>query len=197
MLYVNAYWRAGPVINNAISGIDMALWDILGKRANLPLYALLGGKCREAVEMFAHIRAACGEDVELIVKDRLISYMRTHMSQIGGLTPARKQAAFCEQFGIRMAFHCPPDGSPIGHAVNMHLDLAIHNFGIQEWPGLDNILYEMFPGAPKVKGNYATIGNAPGIGVGFDEKLAKEFLAKNIETPWIEMRLPDGTLQRP
>lgn len=56
---------------------------------------------------------------------------------------------------------------------------------------------EMFPGAPKAKGNYATIGNAPGIGVGFDEKLAKEFPAKNIETPWIEMRLLDGTLQRP
>jgi mannonate dehydratase len=67
-----------------------------------------------------------------LIKDRLIDFIRCHVSAIGGLTPARKLAAFAEFFGVRTAWHGPGDVSPVGHAANLALDLACPNFGIQE-----------------------------------------------------------------
>lgn len=76
--------------------------------------------------------------------------MRVHLSDIGVLTPARKPAHYCEAYGVRTAWHGPNDLSPIGMAVQMHLDLNSHNFGIQEFSGFSEAEQEVFPGCPVI-----------------------------------------------
>lgn len=324
---VSSYWRNGPVLNNALSGVDMALWDIKGKLAGMPVYDLWGGKCREGVAVYRHasgrelprlfdrvqeyidqgivnircqfgsyggdghemrqpegapvgayydpnrylietmdmmvalrekfgygvrflhdvherlplsdaiqmakamepyrllfledllspeqvdgfrlIRSACATPLAMgelfnnpvewrtLVSEKLIDFIRVHVSQIGGVTPARKLAALCEQFGVRTAWHGPGDVSPIGHVANLHLDLACQNFGVQEWAGLNEPLQEVFPGCPQLRDGYVYVNDGPGWGMDIDETKAAQYPCSGTLPTWTMARWPDGTPTTP
>ncbi|WP_462317187.1 enolase C-terminal domain-like protein [Marinilabilia sp.] len=331
--YQSSYWRNGPVLNNALSGLDQALWDIKGKRANMPVYQLLGGKCRFAVDCYAHasgqttdevvedvkmymedgfrhiriqlggygtthlagkpdfkkagfgmhrdnfmdpvtytkgtveifdkVRKECGEKIELLhdmherlqpmdainllkeleqyrpffiedplspennryfqllrentsvpiamgelfnsphewvepMKNLWFDFIRIHISQIGGITPAMKVARLGEWFNVRTAWHGPGDVSPVGHAANAHIDLAVWNFGIQERKDFSEKIREIFPGTPEIKNGYMHINEAPGLGVEINEKLAAKYPLPNVQlNNWTQVRGNDGTIIRP
>jgi mannonate dehydratase len=82
--YVSSYWRNGPVLNNAISGLDQALWDIKGKRANMPVYQLLGGKCRFAVDTYTSVSGIAPEEIADNVLKQMEAGQRYVRIQIGG-----------------------------------------------------------------------------------------------------------------
>lgn len=332
---LSGYWRSGPVLNNALSGIDMALWDIKGKLANMPVYQLLGGKVRKAASVYAHasgrdfqeveervlqlkedgfrvircqvdvpgnatygiddqltddypmhlrarqgtwdfssycrvvprlfdyLRSRVGEEIGLLhdiherlppilaiglarelerfhlffledplapedngyfpmlrqqtatpiamgelfvnqaeyvplIHNRLIDFIRCHISAIGGITPARKLAAYCEFFGVRTAWHGPGDVSPIGHAANLHLDLSTTNFGIQECFRFGDAAKEVFPGTPEIRDGYLWSNERPGLGIDVDEALAAKFPLPEhpLNGAFPEVRQTDGTVIR-
>jgi mannonate dehydratase len=132
-----------------------------------------------------------------LITEHLIDFIRTHISQIGGITPARNLAIFAGTFGVRTAWHGPEDTSPVGHAANLHLDVWSPNFGIQEWYQPSELEYEMFPGLPQVRNGYLYPNDNPGLGIDIDEQLAAKYPCDEIVEKWTQTRLPDGSPARP
>ncbi len=329
--YDSSYWKNGPVLNNAISGVDQALWDIKGRQAGMPVYQLAGGKCREAADCYTHAsggdykavvesakrfiaqgfrhvrvqvgvpgmagygsgrgearvpalhdkpvfepamyirralklfevcRQELGDEIELLhdvherispiqavqfckdaekfklffvedplspedlswfrnirqqcstpiamgelfnsphewqplISERLIDYIRVHVSQAGGFTPCRKIAILAENFGVKTAWHGPGDVSPIGHMANVTLDVVSYNFGIQEYSAFNERTREIFHGCPEMKDGYLWVSEKPGWGIEIDEKLAAKapFTDRNgLNGGWGEVRRRDGTV---
>src|ERR1700739_2797080 len=81
--YDSSYWKNGPVLNNALSGIDQALWDIKGRQAGMPVYQLAGGKGREAADTYAHVDGAEIPEVIENAKRRMNEGFRHVRVQVG------------------------------------------------------------------------------------------------------------------
>ncbi|MDA1138850.1 MAG: mandelate racemase [Planctomycetota bacterium] len=83
LVHTSCYWRNGSILNTALGGIDMALWDIKGKEAGMPVFRLLGGPCRSAVPVYGHAGGKDFEDLEDRVRQFIESGYQVVRCQVG------------------------------------------------------------------------------------------------------------------
>ena len=173
------------------------------------LYFLEDPVSPEQSAWLSQFRQQCGTPIALgellnhpaewkeLICGRLADFIRIHISQAGGLTPARKIAELAAVFQVRTAWHGPGDVSPVGHAANLHLNLSIPNFGVQEWTEFSPAMYDVFEGIPQVRNGYIYPNEEPGLGIQFHEEAAKAYPPVGGIVKWTQSRLPDGTIFTP
>jgi mannonate dehydratase len=131
-------------------------------------------------------------DCALLIEEQLIDYIRTSPLRAGGLTHLRKIAALAEIHQVRTGSHGATDLSPVTIAAALHFDLAVHNFGIQEYMPHPPEADAVFPHAYRQDGGVMQPGEAPGLGVGLDEAAAAKHPYRPAYLP--VNRLEDGTV---
>jgi mannonate dehydratase len=131
-------------------------------------------------------------DYQTLIREQLIDYVRSAVTHTGGITALRKLLDYAAQYQIKSGIHGPTDISPVGMAAALHLDLAIHNFGIQEYMPHGSLTNEVFRQSFTFTDGYLHPGEQPGIGVDLDEAAAARFPYVQAYLPF--NRLRDGTV---
>lgn len=134
-----------------------------------------------------------------LVTGRQIDVVRAHLSAIGGLTPALKLAALAEVHGVGFAWHGPRDVSPVGHAVNLALDMSSAAFTVHEHFEFSEATREVFPGTFTTSEGVIHPSDRPGLGVDFDPQRAQQFPPVDATSTWhySRVRRRGGAVQRP
>ncbi|MEO3789495.1 D-mannonate dehydratase ManD [Nonomuraea sp. B10E15] len=131
-------------------------------------------------------------DYQTLIREQLIDYVRSAVTHTGGITAMRKLLDYAAQYQIKSGIHGPTDISPVGMAAALHLDLAIHNFGIQEYMQHGAATDEVFRQSFTFADGYLHPGELPGLGVELDEEAAARFPYQAAYLPF--NRLKDGTV---
>ena len=131
-------------------------------------------------------------DYQTLIREQLIDYVRSAVTHTGGITAMRKLLDYAAQYQIKSGIHGPTDISPVGMAAALHLDLAIHNFGIQEYMQHGALTNEVFHQSFTFRDGYLHPGEKPGLGVEIDEDAAARFPYQPAYLPF--NRLQDGTV---
>ncbi len=131
-------------------------------------------------------------DFQQLISEQLIDYVRASATHFGGITPLRKVMDFAALYQIRSGFHGPTDISPVGLAAQLHVGMAINNFGIQEYMGHSAETRLVFHESMMFQEGLMHPGHTPGLGVELDEECAKEFPYHQAYLP--VTRLRDGSI---
>jgi len=127
-----------------------------------------------------------------LIESELIDYIRTTVVHAGGISHMRKIAALAELHHVRTGSHGATDLSPVAMAGALHFDLSVHNFGVQEYMRHSDETDRVFPHAYTFASGAMHPGDAPGLGVDIDEKLAATYPYDPAYLP--VNRLLDGTV---
>jgi mannonate dehydratase len=131
-------------------------------------------------------------DCQQLITEQLIDYIRTTVVHAGGITHLRRIASLAELYHVRTGSHGATDLSPVCMGAALHFDIAIPNFGIQEYMRHTKETDEVFPHAYSFNDGYLYPGDRPGHGVDIDEKLAARFPYRRSYLP--VNRLLDGSM---
>ncbi|WP_326609412.1 D-galactonate dehydratase family protein [Streptomyces scopuliridis] len=131
-------------------------------------------------------------DYGVLLSERLIDYVRSAVTHVGGVTAMRKLLDLAALYGIKSGIHGPTDISPVGMAAALHLDLAVHNFGIQEYMRHSAGTLEVFRTSYRFGEGLLHPSDQPGLGVELDETAAARFPYAPAYLP--VNRLTDGTV---
>jgi len=131
-------------------------------------------------------------DYQLLIKEQLIDYVRSAITHTGGITHLKKILEYAGQYHIKSGIHGPTDISPVGFAAGLHLDLAIHNFGIQEYMPHGARTNATFEQSMTFVDGYLHPGDKPGLGVELNLDEAGKYPYQQAYLPF--NRLADGTV---
>jgi mannonate dehydratase len=131
-------------------------------------------------------------DYQQIVREQLIDYVRSAVTHTGGITHLKKVLDYASQYQIKSGMHGPTDISPVGMAAAMHLGLAIHNFGIQEYMQHGEKTDQVFEQSYTWNDGMLHPGDAPGLGVELNTDEAGKYPYVQAYLPY--NRLADGTV---
>jgi len=131
-------------------------------------------------------------DVQTLITEQLIDYVRTSVSHAGGITHLRRIFDLADLYGVRSGSHGATDLSPVSLSAALQLDISIPNFGIQEYMAHDAVTHEVFRPGYHLDDGYLIPSDAPGLGIEVDEDAARRFPYNPKYLP--VARLADGTL---
>jgi mannonate dehydratase len=131
-------------------------------------------------------------DCKQLIEEQLIDYIRTTVVHAGGISHLRRIATLAEIYHVKTGCHGATDLSPVCMAAALHFDLAIPNFGLQEYMRHAPQTDAVFPHAYRFKDGFLHPGEQPGLGVDIDETLAAQYPYQRAYLP--VNRLEDGTM---